>query len=439
MPPKGAGFPLLAVCLASLLPGCRVPQSAYDREPLEPGYSQKYSEEDEYSGNLFRRLTGRPAPRSNSSGPGGEADRSEVQQASAEAAIPPDSTLPGKELKFQDEETEASGFQLSDLAPSNLWASAKNAAGYGPNEGVARALYAEAEELYRQKEYATAAKRFESAGARWPNSPLAEDALFMQAESYFFSDQYPEARDAYAELLEKYSYTKHLDTASQRLFSIGRYWELWDDASSGFTSGINVTDSSRPWIDTFGHALKAYEAVHMNDPTGPLADDSVMAVANAHFKRHRFDAAADYYAMLRKNYPTSEHLLDAEFLEMRSKLENYQGTMYDGTPLDDAGELADQMLVQFRDQLGDKREHVLNARNEITEQKAARDMAYAEYYENKKLYGAARFYYQAILKDYPGTAVAEQARAKLDKIADLPAKPPNRFAWLTQPFNEAAP
>ena len=45
---------------------------------------------------------------------------------------------------------------------------------------------------------------------------MEEDALFLQSESEFFSDQYPKAHDTIGGLLKKYPNTRHLDTAVAR-------------------------------------------------------------------------------------------------------------------------------------------------------------------------------------------------------------------------------
>ena len=63
-------------------------------------------------------------------------------------------------------------------------------------------------------------------------------------------------------------------------------------------------------------------------------------------------------------------------------------------------------------------------------------MAIAEYYKDKKFYGAARQYYGYVQKDYPGTESAQQARNEYQKIANLPSEPAKKFEWLKFVFPE---
>ena len=152
----------------------------------------------------------------------------------------------------------------------------------------------------------------------------------------------------------------------------------------------NLIDNSQPRFDTFGNALKSYEIVRLRDPTGPLADDSIMATANAYFQMGRYEDAAFHYDLLRKEYSTSEFQPQAHLLGMKSKLNVYQGTQYDETPLKEADEIADQALTQFRDQLGEEAARVAQTRNAILEQKAEREWFKAQYYEKKQYFRAAR-------------------------------------------------
>lgn len=327
-------------------------------------------------------------------------------------------------------EEEGDGFDWDDLAPSNVMKSIKKATGNGPNEGIAKAAYEEGLGLFVQKEYLEAAKRFKVAADRWPDSTLEEDALFWQGESYFFADRYPKALKSYQTLLKKYSYSQHMDRAVTRLFAIGRYWEELQKSRPQSLVQPNVLDKSRPWIDTLGYALKAYDSVRMYDPTGPLADDAVMATATAYFVTGRYEEAAYNYGILRKEYAKSDHILKAHLLEMESHKRMYQGPLYDAAPLEEAGEIADILLTQFHTELGDERSAIIDEKNRLVFQQAERDWAVAQFYEKKQAYGAARFYYQEIIKKYPQTRMAEAARQALDEIRDFPDRPPEYFKWI---------
>ena len=135
--------------------------------------------------------------------------------------------------------------------------------------------------------------------------------------------------------------------------------------------------------------------MRLNDPTGPLADASVMAMGNAYFRVGRFEEAASNYDVLRKEYPNSKYQALAHVLGLQAKMRVYQGTLYDQAPLNDANKIADQALKQFEKELGPEHKRMVQARTQIIEEKASREFMLAEYYEQHKYYGAAKMYYKS--------------------------------------------
>ena len=312
----------------------------------------------------------------------------------------------------------------------------KKILGRGPNEPVARKALAEADSLFRDRKYAEAEKLYKVAIDRWPDSVIEEDALWQLAECWFFMDRYPKAEDCYDELVKKYANSRYLDRIAQRQFVIAQYWIALDQKHNYMTIVPNLVDRSRPLFDTRGRAIKAYDHVRINDPRGPLADDSIMAQANAHFLDRQWLDADYFYGLLRSEYPDSDFLLQAHLLGLQAKLRAYQGPGYEGGVLDEAEMLADQTLVQFPDQLAkDEAERVQTTRAAIAAQQAQRHWNRAEFYSKGKHYTSARIYYALIARDYPKTMLAQQARDRLDSINGLADVSDNPFPMLTAVLN----
>jgi outer membrane protein assembly factor BamD (BamD/ComL family) len=312
----------------------------------------------------------------------------------------------------------------------------KKLVGRGPNETVARKALAEADALFRAGKYREAIPKYKQVVDRWPDSALEEDGLWQLAECLFFTDQYPKAEDCYDELVKKYANTRHLDRIAQRQFIIAQYWVAVDQRDPLPVIVPNLFDRSRPLFDTQGRALKAYDHVRINDPRGPLADDSIMAQANAHFLDRQWLDADYFYGLLRSEYPDSDFLLQAHLLGLQAKLRAYQGPSYEGGILDEAEILAEQLLVQFPDQLTrEDEDRVQKARGEIASQLALRHWQRAEFYAKGKHYSSARIYYALIARDYPKTMLAQQARQKFDTIKDLQDVSDDPFPLLTRVLN----
>jgi hypothetical protein len=62
----------------------------------------------------------------------------------------------------------------------------------------------------------------------------------------------------------------------------------------------------------------------------------------------------------------------------------------------------------------------------------------AQHYDGTKYYGAARYYYAEVIKKYPDTELAREARDRLAQIGGEPEKPPKRLAWFVDLFPESS-
>ena len=354
-----------------------------------------------------------------------------------------------RDVSYSDEDlAKGDGFTLDDLDPSNIYDNVAAMAGYGPDEAAAQAhlrlgeaLFQEATAARRagnkqlaQSKFADAADEFTSAAKWWDKLPIEEDAFFLKAECLYFTDRYPDALEMYSGLLTKYDNTRYLDTVAKRLFSIGQYWD--NEYRRTKRAGIvpKMWDKTQPTFGLFDRAIKAYDMIRMYAPRGDLADDSVMATANAFFDANAFEDAAIYYDTLRNEYPRSEFQGKAHLLGMQAKLRIYQGSSYDETPLKEAKKIADQTLLQFGPELGSERGNVRETRGRIDEELANRDWKRAQFYEKKSYYGSARFHYGELIANYPNTQRAQHARQRMAEIKNLPDSPPDHFEWLGKIF-----
>ncbi len=316
------------------------------------------------------------------------------------------------------------------LSSDNVEKQFKQATGRGPDENVAKSLYAEADGLFREKKFDEAAEKYGEAAVRWPDSLLEEDALYMQGESLFFADRYSKARTVFDTLVKKYENSRHLDRITARQFAIGRYWE--QAGRDSYMLMPNAFDKTRPWFDTKGNGIKVYENIRLNDPTGPLADDAVMAQATAYFVDGRFDDASYQYEVLRKDYPQSDHQQQAHLLGLQSYLNAYQGPQYDVTPLVKAEKLADHTVKTFGQQMPDELSRMRQAQDLIRAQVAEREYDLGEYYRRNGYNRAATSHYAAVIKEYPETKFADLAKQQIESIKDLPPEPVDRLPWLTK-------
>lgn len=349
---------------------------------------------------------------------------------------PMEAPLSEEALVLSEDDKVSKGL-LPGLDPKRNYNRAKVAVGLGPNRERARQSYLKAQELYAAGSYRRAASEFAEAAGRAPNSTIEQQALLGEANSYFYNDNYIDARDKYVKLMEKYPNSGHVDEAVERLWAIAQYWEKHHESSPHWPVTPNVSDKTRPWFDTLGHAIKTYENIQMYDPTGPRADDAIMAMAGTYFRTDRYNDADHYYKLLRQQYPRSEFQFEAHLLGLQSKLRKYQGPAYDGTTLTEAEKLAEKLRTQFAGRLtAEERERLAQTQAEVARAGAERDMHMAQHYEKTEHYGSARVYYAEVVKKYPESQLATEARTRLAQISSEADVPEERLGWLIDMFPE---
>jgi outer membrane protein assembly factor BamD (BamD/ComL family) len=326
--------------------------------------------------------------------------------------------------KVVGQKSKDHGGLLGDVGFKEKVNGLKESVGLGPDQKQAQADFDAAENEFRAEKYSKAAKLYKKAAAGWPESQLEQDAMFMLAESYFFDNNYSKASNAYEALIRKYTNSTHLDKCITRQFAIARFWEQYEQYKPHWVLTPNLFDNTRPLFDTIGRSMKNYDNIRIDDPTGPLADDAIMAMGNSYFVRGRYYDSDEQYELLRKEYPRSDHQFEAHILGLQSKLRKYQGASYDDTPLREAKLLAKQLKIQFAGKMKpDQREEIVEIEARLNKELANREFNMAKHYDDLDEYGAAKFYYVEVLKHYPQTPLAEESRTRLAAIGGLPDRP----------------
>jgi TolA-binding protein len=317
------------------------------------------------------------------------------------------------------------------------------------NPDLAKKLYNEADIKFNEAKslegyerlvaFRAAAKKYKEAGKNWRNSYLEQDSLYMEGRSYFFAEDYPKAEDAFTRLVKEYPRTKYLDSTQKHRFEVAQYWVQYNQVAPASFYNLNWSDNKRPINDTGGHGRRVLEKMRLDDPTGVLADDVTMALANEAFQRGDFETAAETYEDLRLTYPDSKHQFEAHFLELRSLIEIYQGPEYSSEPMDRAEKLIKQINRQFARQADEQREYLSQAYAEVRYKQGERRWMQAEYRRKRGENKSARMYLQEILDGYEDTPFGEQAKERLAELEGAQDDPTQYLSWLTQLFPDADP
>jgi outer membrane protein assembly factor BamD (BamD/ComL family) len=335
---------------------------------------------------------------------------------------------------------------LQDLSPSQIKTTWKVRTATKEDRAAAEKALALGHQLYERalaemeqdpsggapKTFDLAANQFRLAAGKMPDSQVEHEALFFEGESYFFANRYVQSNRAFENLVSRYSGSEYLDKAEARRFAIAQYWLQLDEHGANFKIG----DPARPKMSLATEARRILHRIRLDDPTGKLADDATLALANAYFKAGLWADAADTYEDLRLNYPGSRHQFHAHLFELKSRVNSYHGPSYDDEPLVKADKLLKSIVRQFPEQAREESEYLGKEGALIRHQLAERDWSMAEYFGNRGENRAAKIYYEKVAKQFADTNFADPAEKQISIVANEPAKPPQRAQWLVDLFPE---
>lgn len=312
----------------------------------------------------------------------------------------------------------------------------------------------QANKLFESGSLKDAVRRYKLVAKNYSDSSIGEEAQFRLAESYYRMSKFSWAQDAYHQLFEDYPSTRYMDESTHKLFSIARYWlgdlpitkegdgtirlvshtdEDIDPKSAEKPKRFDPTlrvpvlpnfhDRTRPVFDTKGRALEALRTIWLSDPTGPLADDALMATATHYLNKGDYVESDRYFKILRDEYPKSPHLEDAFVLGSHVKLMSYQGALYDGTALSEAESLKKNTLRLFPDNRSSERIRAELAK--VEEQAALREWELVDFYRRKNKPRAMAIQCMQVIQNHPESRFVDRARATLrtldpKEIGDLP-------------------
>jgi TolA-binding protein len=285
-----------------------------------------------------------------------------------------------------------------------------------------------AKELFRRGEYATAEKVFHRIAENSKNIQLAEEARYYEAESLRLQGYYPKAADTYSRLLKDFTSGQFRDQANQRLFDIANYW--FDDTRSimeeykqqhegkrWFVWPVSWVhwDKTKPLLDEEGWAVEKMEEIK-TDITGPLADKALFYLGSVKFFRRDYHEADQNFSQLAEMHPNSPLAPQALKMAIICKQLVTGGSDYDGRKTAEARQLVDSALRSYPELA--QKEHDFLARQVycINQQQADKDLKIAEYYRRTGHPGSAYFYYEIVIRRYPGTSYCEKATQRKKEL-----------------------
>jgi outer membrane protein assembly factor BamD (BamD/ComL family) len=294
-----------------------------------------------------------------------------------------------------------------------------------------------AEQVYKQGEFEKSEELFAEIADDTKNRPeVAERARFYQAEALRRQGYYPKAVDTYHKLLQDFPAGLYREQAVGQMYLIASEWlqpvreeienkgkPAGDRKSKSWTDNVIPVNFDRklPTVATEERALKTLENVYFSDPTGPYADKALFMLGRVHFERQDFKESARFFQQLAETYDRSPLRDEALKLAIIAKTNSSGGAAYDGKDMAEAMRLINSAKatspVVAREQEG---KFLDQQALMVRYQQAQKDFETAEFYRRTGHPGSAWFYYELVLRRYPGIqpfaadAAARQKELKVE-------------------------
>jgi TolA-binding protein len=297
----------------------------------------------------------------------------------------------------------------------------------GPNEIVsgdtAEVMYEKARRLYAAQEWRDAARAFNECWSTYPKCDLAQDAQFYEAESRYGQQKYNGAFQLYKRFMTDWPLSPHAPMVERRIYDIGTY-----TIQAGQHGFLGIFDYASEGEDELDYLVQAF-------PHGDLADDALIYMADYEWRTRQPKEAIDHLHDLIDNYPTSEWALEGRLRLAKAYRDINRGTKYDADPLQRSVaqykayiELvtADEARArEYATQLSTAREELAGVEEEL----AKKELEAAAFYHRAGNAAAARAELANVIRVYPRSKSADDARRQLGvepptQPAPSPAAPP---------------
>ena len=288
----------------------------------------------------------------------------------------------------------------------------------------AEAEFRAAETFFQQGKFADAEKLFAASAKKRKGSQWGERSQYYLAETQYQRGKLVAALDSFEQLKKDYKGTEFNEPMIAREFAIAQAWLAQNDPKApaeAKTAWYGRFNGQSPLIDPQGHAIRALEHVRHNNPTGPLADDAVLRIADEYMGNRDYETAALYYDQLISDHPKSPFLQRAHLAAIDARMKGYVGPEYDGAGLEKAKELVKQTMATFPDRAAgnEKLYHTLDI---INDQEAERAFSVGAYYRRAGYPDSAEYYFAKIPQRWPKSPWAAKARTQLATLAKVPRK-----------------
>ncbi len=252
-----------------------------------------------------------------------------------------------------------------------------------------------------------------------------EKVLFLLAECQYQQGEFVRANETYQKLATSYPGSPHMDTAVKRVYAIATEWLDSSNADAKPEhppSWLDHFNGRKPLVDVDGYAIKALDHLRVWDPNGPLADDSVVKVADYYLSKGNWDDAAYHYDQIRTDMPKSPLLKKAQLGSIEARMKAFNGPDYDSAGLEQARQTINETLSNFPDRDPETVKDLHHKLDVIANEMAHVSYNNGMFYKRTGYVSGAEYYFGEVRAKYPKSEWAEKSKVELASLAKAPRR-----------------
>jgi outer membrane assembly lipoprotein YfiO len=269
-----------------------------------------------------------------------------------------------------------------------------------------------------------------------PNHPLLAQAYLIRGDAYAADTEHYLALFDYEYIIRAYPGSEQFEVANERELTI----------AEAFVRGVKRKFWGMRIIPAESEGEELLIRIQERMPGSRIAERAGLELADYYYRASEMEMAATAYELFLVNYPQSQWREHAMQRQILANLASFKGPAFDATGLVEAQRRLIDYKTQFpaaAEQLG---AHALLTR--VDESLAERSLLVAQWYDDRGKFVSARFMYQRVMRDHPGSAAAYKAMNRLkeldpkayaETVEQVKTQPPTVPAELKTPEGPTPP
>jgi outer membrane assembly lipoprotein YfiO len=235
-------------------------------------------------------------------------------------------------------------------------------------------------------------------------SKLRDRGLFLMAEALYH----------YGDRIKSFYYLDELMDEHPDSPLFGQALEKQYQIADAYINGYRRRVFWLPLLSAREEGIEILFRIQQRSPRSQMAEKALLRTADYYYADSQYDLAADAYRAYSQSYPRSPYLSRVKLRQAYSNLAQFRGLRFDATPVVNARAQLQDIVAQFPDLA--KQENIPEVLSRIDNTFARKLAVTANFYERTHEPRAAAYTYDVLIKNYPNSAEADDARRAVARL-----------------------